>query len=159
MKISILSVGRLKSGPEQTLFNRYCDLFNAQARALKIAPVGLIELAESRADTAPARKKEEADLLLAKLAPGARLIALDEHGQQLTSEQFSAMIERLRLEAMDAAFALGGADGHGEKVLTAAHFVLALSPMTLTHGLARIVLAEQLYRALTIISGHPYHRL
>jgi 23S rRNA (pseudouridine1915-N3)-methyltransferase len=158
MKISILAVGRLKSGPEQMLFNRYLDLFNASARNLKISPIAMVEIAEGRADKAQERKECEAGELLAKLPSGARLVALDEGGQTLNSEEFTAMIGRLRDEALDVAFALGGPDGHGEKLLKAAHFQLSLGLLTLPHGLARIVLAEQLYRATTILQGHPYHR-
>lgn len=158
MKISVLAVGRLKSGAEQTLFNRYFDMFNASARNLKLAPIILGEISEARNEQAAERREAEARELLAKLSPGARLVALDEHGQLLTSQEFTALVSRLREEALDVAFAVGGPDGHGETLLAAAHFRLSLGRLTLPHGLARIVLAEQLYRALTIIQGHPYHR-
>jgi 23S rRNA (pseudouridine1915-N3)-methyltransferase len=157
MKISILAVGRLKSGAEQTQFNRYFDLFNAAARNLKIAPVSVIEIGESRAATPAERKDDEAQALLAKLG-ASRLVALDEGGQMLSSYEFTAMFSRLRDEALDVAFAIGGPDGHGDALKQAAHFQLSLSRMTLPHGLVRVVLAEQLYRALTIMQGHPYHR-
>ncbi|MGA7326161.1 MAG: 23S rRNA (pseudouridine(1915)-N(3))-methyltransferase RlmH [Rhodomicrobium sp.] len=157
MKISILAVGRLKSGAEQAQFNRYIDLFNAAARNLKIAPMTVAEISEGRADSADERKEAEAKSLLAKLG-GARLIALDEEGQMVSSYEFTAMIARLRDEALDVGFAIGGPDGHGEAVKNAAHFQLSLSRLTLPHGLARIVLAEQAYRAVTIMQGHPYHR-
>jgi 23S rRNA (pseudouridine1915-N3)-methyltransferase len=68
------------------------------------------------------------------------------------------MFSRLRDEALDVAFAIGGPDGHGDSLKAAAHFQLSLGRMTLPHGLARIVLTEQLYRAVTIMQGHPYHR-
>ena len=157
MKISILAVGRLKSGAEQTQFNRYFDLFNASARNLKLPPLAVVEIAESRAGSVEERKEAEARELLSKLG-GARLIALDEQGQMVSSYEFTAMISRLRDEALDVAFAIGGPDGHGETLKKAAHFQLSLGRMTLPHGLVRIVLGEQLYRALTIMQGHPYHR-
>ncbi|MFZ0570187.1 MAG: 23S rRNA (pseudouridine(1915)-N(3))-methyltransferase RlmH [Rhodomicrobium sp.] len=157
MKISILAVGRLKSGAEQTQFNRYFDLFNAAARNLRIAPLAVVETGESRAATAAERKDGEAKELLGKLG-ASRLIALDEQGQMLSSYEFTAMFSRLRDEALDVAFAIGGPDGHGEALKSAAHFQLSLGRMTLPHGLVRIILAEQLYRALTIMQGHPYHR-
>jgi 23S rRNA (pseudouridine1915-N3)-methyltransferase len=157
MKISILAVGRLKSGAEQTQFNRYFDLFNAAARNLKIAPISVIEISEGRSDAAAERKEAEAQELLSKLG-ASRLIALDEQGQMLSSYEFTAMFSRLRDEALDVTFAIGGPDGHGESLKDAAHFQLSLGKITLPHGLVRIVLAEQLYRALTIIQGHPYHR-
>jgi 23S rRNA (pseudouridine1915-N3)-methyltransferase len=157
MKISILAVGRLKSGAEQTQFNRYFDLFNAAARNLKIAPVTIVEIGEARHESAGLRKDAEAEELLSKVG-GSRLIALDEQGQMLSSYEFTAMFSRLRDEALDAAFAIGGPDGHGNALKQAAHFQLSLGRMTLPHGLVRIVLAEQLYRAVTIMQGHPYHR-
>lgn len=158
MKISILAVGRLKGGAEQALFNRYCDLFNPAARNLRLAPLTLVEIGEDRSENAAERKEAEARELLSKLPPGVRIVALEEQGQLLSSQEFTAMISRLRDEALDAAFALGGPDGHGEALRQAAHFKLSLGRMTLPHGLARIVLVEQLYRALTIMQGHPYHR-
>ncbi len=157
MKISILAVGRLKSGAEQTQFNRYYDLFNASARNLRIAPLAIVEIGESRAATVAERKDGEAKELLGKLG-ASRLIALDEQGQMLSSYEFTAMFSRLRDEALDVAFAIGGPDGQGEALKSAAHFHLSLGRMTLPHGLVRIVLTEQLYRALTIMQGHPYHR-
>ena len=157
MKVSILAVGRLKSGAEQTQFNRYFDLFNASARNLRIPPLGIVEIGESRAATPEERKEDEAAELLAKLG-GQRLIALDEAGKEVTSYEFTAMFSRLRDEALDVAFVIGGPDGHGDALKTAAHFQLSLGRMTLPHGLARIILTEQLYRAVTIMQGHPYHR-
>jgi 23S rRNA (pseudouridine1915-N3)-methyltransferase len=157
MKISILAVGRLKSGAEQTQFNRYYDLFNASARNLGITPLSIIEIGESRAATPELRKEDEAEELLAKLGRN-RLIVLDEGGKEVTSYEFTAMFSRLRDEALDVAFAIGGPDGHGESLKSAAHFQLSLGRMTLPHGLVRIVLTEQLYRAVTIMQGHPYHR-
>jgi 23S rRNA (pseudouridine1915-N3)-methyltransferase len=157
MKISILAVGRLKSGAEQTQFNRYFDLFNAAARNLRIAPVNVVEIGEARHESAELRREAEAGELLSKVG-GSRLIALDEQGQMLSSYEFTAMFSRLRDEALDAAFAIGGPDGHGNALKQAAHLQLSLGRMTLPHGLVRIVLAEQLYRAMTIMQGHPYHR-
>jgi 23S rRNA (pseudouridine1915-N3)-methyltransferase len=157
MKISILAVGRLKSGAEQTQFNRYYDLFNASARNLSIPPLSIVEIGESRGDTPDLRKEDAAQELLAKLGR-SRLIALDEAGKEVTSYEFTAMFSRLRDEALDVAFAFGGPDGHGDALKAVAHFQLSLGRMTLPHGLARIVLTEQLYRAVTIMQGHPYHR-
>ena len=115
------------------------------------------EIGEGRSDSVAERKEAEAQELLKKVG-GSRLVALDEQGQTLTSYEFTAMMSRLRDEALDVAFAIGGPDGHGEAIKKAAHFQLSLGRMTLPHGLVRIVLAEQLYRAMTIMQGHPYHR-
>ena len=147
----------MKPGAEQTQFNRYFDLFNAAARGLKMRPMAVIEIGEGRNDSAAERKEAEAQELLKKVG-GSRLIVLDEEGKSLTSYEFTAMISRLRDEALDVAFAIGGPDGHGDALKKAAHLQLSLGRMTLPHGLVRIVLAEQLYRAMTIIQGHPYHR-
>ena len=157
MKISVLAVGRLKSGAEQTQFNRYFDLFNAAARGLKMPPMAVIEIGEGRNHSVAERKEAEAQELLNRVG-AARLVVLDEEGKSLTSYEFTAMISRLRDEALDVAFAIGGPDGHGDALKKAAHLQLSLGRMTLPHGLVRIVLAEQLYRAMTIIQGHPYHR-
>jgi len=157
MKISILAVGRLKSGAEQTQFNRYYDLFNASARGLRMPAMTVVEVGEGRSESVAERKDAEAQELLKKVG-GSRLVVLDEEGKSLTSYEFTAMISRLRDEALDVAFAIGGPDGHGDALKKAAHFQLSLGRMTLPHGLVRIVLAEQLYRAMTIMQGHPYHR-
>ena len=157
MKISILAVGRLKSGAEQTQFNRYFDLFNAAARGVGMPPMAVVEIGESRIASPVERRDAEAQELLKRVGR-SRLVILDEQGQSLTSYEFTAMISRIRDEALDVAFAIGGPDGHGEALKKAAHFQLSLGRMTLPHGLVRIVLAEQLYRAMTIMQGHPYHR-
>ena len=157
MKISLLAVGRLKSGAEQTQFNRYFDLFNASARGLGMPPMAVLEIGEGRSHSPVERKDAEAEELLKKVG-GSRLVVLDEEGKLLTSYEFTAMISRLRDEALDVAFAIGGPDGHGDALKKAAHLTLSLGRMTLPHSLVRIVLAEQLYRAMTIMQGHPYHR-
>jgi 23S rRNA (pseudouridine1915-N3)-methyltransferase len=94
MKISLLAVGRLKSGAEQTQFNRYFDLFNAAARNLRISPISVIEIGEGRSDSAGERKDAEAAELISKLG-ASRLIVLDEQGQMLSSYEFTAMFSRL----------------------------------------------------------------
>ena len=103
MKISVLAVGRLKSGAEQTQFNRYFDLFNAAARGLKMPPMAVIEIGEGRNNSVAERKEAEAQELLKRVG-GSRLIVLDEEGKSLTSYEFTAMISRLRDEALDRRF-------------------------------------------------------
>ncbi len=122
MKISVLAVGRLKSGAEQTLFNRYFDLFNAAARNLRLAPIALVEIGEGRGESPAERKEAEANELLVRLPPGTRLVLLEEQGKLLTSVEFTTMISKLRDEALDVAFALGGPDGHGEPLRKACSF-------------------------------------
>ena len=105
------------------------------------------------------RKSDEAKAILAVLAPGAELIALDEGGELLGSRDFSAHLGRRR-DAGAAALALviGGADGLASVIRERASLVLSFGPMTFPHQLARIMAAEQIYRAATILAGHPYHR-
>lgn len=158
MDLTILAIGRLK-GAEQELCTRYFDRIGQIGRGLGIARATTVELAEARDASAPLRKEREAALLLHRLPAGASLQALDEHGRLLTSEQLAALLAATRDRGVaHLAFALGGPDGHGESLLQRAEGSLSLSRLTMPHGLARAVLAEQLYRALTILAGHPYHR-
>jgi 23S rRNA (pseudouridine1915-N3)-methyltransferase len=159
MQIAIMAAGRLKEEIEQAHFRRYEDLFRAAARGLRLPPLQMIEFSESRAGIAETRKAEEARAFLGKRPAGSALIALDESGELLSSPELARLIQRHR-EAAAAAlvFCIGGADGHGAALLGAAARTLSFGRITLPHGLARIVLAEQLYRALTILQGHPYHR-
>ena len=159
MRLIIAAIGRLKDGAERELLSRYRDRSDAMARRLGLAPVAWHEVAESRAGTAAKRCSEEGGALL-KLARDADLIlVLDERGKSLTSEAFARLLGKYRDDGTGTlALLIGGPDGLAEDVRTAAHAKLALGAMTLPHGLARIVLAEQLYRAATILAGHPYHR-
>jgi len=159
MRLIIAAVGRLKDGPERALFEKYRDRFEPLAKRLGLAPVTWHEIGESRgADTAKRREEEGATLL--KLVRDAEfVIALDERGKQLTSEAFAKTLARTRDGGAKAACILiGGPDGLSQTVRDAARLHVALGAMTLPHALARIILAEQLYRAATILSGHPYHR-
>ncbi|MBU2533969.1 MAG: 23S rRNA (pseudouridine(1915)-N(3))-methyltransferase RlmH [Alphaproteobacteria bacterium] len=159
MRISISAVGRLKAGPETELSDRYRKRFDGGARALGLGPIAITEIPEARDGNPAVRKKDEAERLLGRIDGGSVIIALDEHGRGLDSQLFAELIRRYRDDgAGELSFLIGGADGHGAQVLSAARETLSLGPMTLPHGLARVVLLEQLYRALTILSGHPYHR-
>ena len=100
----------------------------------------------------------ERDRILAALPQGSSLLALDERGESLTTLQFAAAIEGWMREGGDVAFVIGGADGLHPDVKRRATRMLALSSMTMPHALVRVVLAEQLYRALSVIQNHPYHR-
>ena len=159
MRVAIAAIGRLKDGPERELFQRYSKRFDDSGRAIALGPLKLSEMMESRAQGVDQRKTEEAKLLLEAAREADVIVALHETGKQLTSEAFAAYLGEKRDGGGRAiAFLIGGPDGHGSAALTAAHMKLSLGAMTLPHGLARIVLAEQLYRAVTILSGHPYHR-
>ncbi len=159
MRLLIAAIGKLKQGPERDLFAHYLGRAEAAGRKLHLSPLSVIEVAESRAATAKARKEAEAEALLAKIPPSHRLICLDPGGVVHASEAFAEFLARLRDDGAEGvAFLIGGADGLAREPLARAARVLSLGPMTLPHGLARIVLAEQLYRAATILAGHPYHR-
>ena len=159
MRITIAAIGKLKAGPDRELHERYMSRISSAGRSTGFTAVELIELPESRASASLARKTDEASRLLARTEKAGIRILLDERGKALTSQQFAAEIGRLR-DAGDGeiAFLLGGPDGHADVARSHCRLALSLGPMTLPHGLARIVLAEQIYRAITILSGHPYHR-
>jgi 23S rRNA (pseudouridine1915-N3)-methyltransferase len=158
MRLLIAAVGKLKQGPERELIRHYLGRAEAAGRKLHLSPLAIIELPESRAATAKARKAAEGEALLAKIPSSHRLIALDPSGEALSSEAFAARLAKLRDGGAEGvAFVIGGAEGLSPELLATAK-AISLGAMTLPHGLARIVLAEQLYRAATILSGHPYHR-
>ncbi|MEG6507980.1 23S rRNA (pseudouridine(1915)-N(3))-methyltransferase RlmH [Methyloligella sp. 2.7D] len=159
MRLLVAAVGKLKQGPERQLCAAYLERAEAAGRGLGFGPVAQIELSESRQQTAESRKAAEAASLLEKIPTGETLICLDPKGKTLSSEAFAQQLADWRDGgATGAAFVIGGADGLGLPILEKADLTLSLGKMTLPHGLARIVLAEQLYRAITILAGHPYHR-
>ena len=160
MRLIIAAVGRLKDGPERDLLEKYRDRFDPLGQAAGTAPVAWHEIGESRAGDAAKRRDEEGAALLKLVREAEFLIALDERGKPLTSEAFAKTLAKTRDDGAKAAgIVIGGPDGLSETVRDAAHLQLSLGAMTLPHPLARIVLAEQLYRAGTILTGHPYHRL
>ena len=153
MKITILAIGKLGAAPEAKLVRDYAARATAAGRSLGLGPVDVIEIEARRSG-----KASEGEALLARLG-GAKLIACDEHGGQMTSRAFAALIARLRDDGVrDLALAIGGADGLDESVAAAAIQTLAFGSQTWSHALARVMLAEQIYRAVTILAGSPYHR-
>lgn len=159
MRIVIACVGRLKDGPDREIYERYASRFDAAGRALALGPLTLAELPEGRAGDKASRVADEAVRLLNAAGDCEVRIVLDETGRAMRSVQFAQLLARYRDDgAARLGFFIGGPDGHGEPVRSQATLKLSLGPMTLPHGLARVVLAEQLYRAATILSGHPYHR-
>lgn len=159
MRLLIAAVGKLKQGPERELFAHYLGRAEAAGRKLHLSPLSVAEVAESRAATAAARIKAEGGALRAKVPSSHQLICLDPGGNALSSEAFARLLAKYRDQGAEGlAFAIGGADGLAEEMRGKSARVLSLGAMTLPHGLARIVLAEQIYRAATILAGHPYHR-
>ena len=158
MRVFIAAIGRMKRGPERELVARYLERAAAVGKPLALTGFEVAEFAESRASSPGGRKTEEAKVLGAALPEGV-VVALDERGKSLDSESFAAQLSRWRDDGRPAAsFVIGGADGLEPGFAAAATLTLSFSPLTWPHQLVRIMLAEQLYRATTILSGHPYHR-
>ena len=153
MRLTLICVGKLGRAPEAALALAYVERATAAGRSLSLSPVEIIEV-EARK---PGRAAE-AEAILAKAA-GATLIACDERGRAVTSRAFAAQLATLRDEGVRRlAFAIGGADGLDAAVTEAARERLSFGPQTWPHALARVMLAEQVYRAITILGGAPYHR-
>ena len=160
MRLQILAVGKMKAGPEQELYARYADRISKSGKALHLTGPDLIEIPESRQGDATARKADESNQLLQRAEGDARIILLDERGKDLTSVEFSKLIQSEQDAGTGTlAFAIGGPDGHGEEITSKSVRKIRLGAMTWPHQVARILLAEQIYRAITILSGHPYHRV
>lgn len=158
MRIAIAAVGRMKAGPERELVARYLDRATASGKPLALTGFDVAETTESRAGSAAARKSEEAKALRALLPEGI-LVTLDERGKSLTSDAFARQLSRWRDDGRPAVgFVIGGADGIDADFVQTADLSISFSPMVWPHQLVRIMLAEQLYRATTILAGHPYHR-
>ncbi|WP_375607998.1 MULTISPECIES: 23S rRNA (pseudouridine(1915)-N(3))-methyltransferase RlmH [unclassified Bartonella] len=159
MQISIFAVGRMKSGAEQTLVQHYLDRFSKSSGAVGFHLKKLHEISESRAQTARQRMEEEGKRLIEFLPEKYQLIVLDERGESISSAAFAEKLGFYRDEGIrDVIIALGGPDGHNEQIRNRADFLLSFGFMTWPHQIARILLAEQLYRAVTIANHHPYHR-
>ncbi len=153
MRIALVTVGRLGRTMEGAMALDYAARATAAGRSLGLGPVDIVEV-ESR----KSGKEAEAAVLLPLLA-GAHVIACDEHGRAWPSRAFADRIAALRDGgARRLAFVVGGADGLAPAVLDVAQERLAFGPQTWPHALARVMLAEQVYRAVTILAGSPYHR-
>ena len=153
MKITILTVGKLGRMVEAQLAVDYASRATASGRALALGPVEIVEV-EARKPG----KAAEAEVLRPHLE-GAYVIACDEHGKVRPSRAFAEHLGRLRDDGhRRIVFLIGGADGLDPSILSTAHEMLAFGPQTWPHALARAMLAEQVYRAVTILAGSPYHR-
>ncbi len=155
MKLRIIAVGNRLPGWVNAGFAEYARRFPPEL------PLTLTEIrAEKRTPglDPPALVKREGERVLAALSARDTVVALDERGAQISTRQLAERLVRWREAAADAVFVIGGADGLDAAVKARAAEQLALSRLTLPHGLARVLLAEQCYRALSLLQGHPYHR-
>ena len=158
MRIVVAAVGRMKRGPERELGERYRERAAKSGRGIGLRAVDVIEIAESRARD-PQRRVLEESIALANVIPdGAAVVLLDPNGENLDSTTFAARLRGWRDGGRDLAFVIGGPDGLAPSLAEKAALRLAFGAATWPHQLVRVMLLEQLYRAVTILSGHPYHR-
>jgi 23S rRNA (pseudouridine1915-N3)-methyltransferase len=156
MRLHICAVGRMRADqPERAIFEDYHMRFNRTGKALALGPMVEIEVEDKKGGGMDA----EADLLLRAVPAGALLVTLDERGRVMSSPEFAAQLARWRDDGrQDLAFVIGGADGLAASLRDRAAFSISFGKMVWPHMLVRVMLAEQLYRAATILSGGPYHR-
>lgn len=153
MRLTILAVGRLARSPETELVKLYTERATAGGRSLGLGPIEVIEVEAKK----PGKAAEA--LVLTPHFTNTHVVACDEHGTARSSREFAAEIAKLRDEGQRRlAFVIGGADGLDASILSAAHSKLAFGPQTWPHALVRVMLAEQIYRAVTLLAGGPYHR-
>ena len=156
MRISIVAVGRLRAGPEKTLLDDYLIRFDRTGRGLGLGPARVIEVEDKK----NAGMGAEAALLRKALPKGAVICTLDERGRVMSSPDFARKLGGWRdAGRQDLALIIGGADGIDPALRAEADFSLSFGSMVWPHMLVRVMLAEQLYRAATILSGGPYHRV
>ena len=155
MKMRIVAIGRIRSGPEREMLDDYAQRTQAVGR-----PIGLGPLDETEIDNRNLHgKTAESEAIVAAAATADRVVLLDERGKTLNSRQFATQLEAWRDEGVrETAFCIGGADGHDRTAFKNIHLSLAFGPAVWPHKLVRIMLAEQIYRAGSILAGTPYHR-
>lgn len=155
MRVHLCAVGRLRSGPERDLLDDYSERFNRTGRALALGPLAEHEVEDRKGGGMAA----EAELLARAVPDAAFMVTLDERGQMMSSPAFAERLARWRDDGRaDVAFVIGGADGIDPALRARAGFSLSFGAMVWPHMLVRVMLAEQLYRAASILAGGPYHR-
>ncbi|MEP1208526.1 MAG: 23S rRNA (pseudouridine(1915)-N(3))-methyltransferase RlmH [Rhizobiaceae bacterium] len=159
MQLIIATIGRLKKGPEQELVARYVDRLAKSGKAIGISQIKTIEIVESRAASASARKIDEAQSLISRLPDKCPIFAFDERGKSPTSRQFAKLVSQ-QLDSGSQALALiiGGPDGLDSSLTDRADNLISFGAATFPHQLVRVLVLEQAYRAVTILTNHPYHR-
>jgi 23S rRNA (pseudouridine1915-N3)-methyltransferase len=159
MRIVIAAVGRLKQGPERELAAAYRKRAEQVGRAFGVRDIEIVEIRESRAGDAERRRIEESIAIATVIPDRAIVVILDQRGSALDSAALAASLREWRAEDRPAAcFIIGGADGLAASLQAQAKLKLAFGAATWPHQLVRVMLLEQLYRAGTILAGHPYHR-
>ncbi len=159
MRLVVIAVSRLRSGPEQELVDRFTDRIRRAGRQAGINKLDIIEIEESRNQETAGRKRQEAEKLRQSIPAGSFVVALDERGKSLSSRKFSEQFTRWRDAGYPAiCFLIGGPDGLESDLRTDANLVLSFGEATWPHKLVRVMLMEQLYRATTLLLNHPYHR-
>ena len=159
MRIIVAAIGRLKQGPETELAERYRKRAAQVGRSLGLRDVEIVEIRESRAEDAGKRMIEESIALATIIPQGAAVVLLDPRGDNLDSAGLANLLAKWRGAAKPAAvFVIGGPDGLATSLADKADVKLAFGAATWPHQLVRVMLMEQLYRAATILTGHPYHR-
>ena len=159
MHIHLIAVGKLKKGPERELVSRYLSRAARTGRQSGLSGFDTREIPEARHSSPEVRKNREAQAIRAACPADAPLIVLDETGKGLASRQLADQVARLNDSGTrNLCFIIGGPDGLAPELRQQAHLILALSPLTWPHQIARILVAEQLYRITTLLAGHPYHR-
>ncbi|WP_108484527.1 23S rRNA (pseudouridine(1915)-N(3))-methyltransferase RlmH [Oceaniglobus ichthyenteri] len=155
MRVHICAVGRLRTGPERTLFDDYLTRFNRSGRALSLGPAELREVEDKKGGGMAG----EAALLSRAIPDGALICVLDERGRTYSSPEFADQLTTWRDQGRsDLAFVIGGADGIDPALRATSDAALSFGQMVWPHMLVRVMLAEQLYRAASILSNGPYHR-
>ena len=159
MRILVIAVGRLKQGPERELAERYRKRFDEVGRKLGFRGLEIREIGESRAREAQARIAEEAAAIAAAIPENSVLVTLDERGDNIDSSAFARRLGQWRDQATaQTIFVIGGADGLSPELQGKAKSRVAFGAATWPHQMVRVMLLEQLYRAATILAGHPDHR-
>jgi 23S rRNA (pseudouridine1915-N3)-methyltransferase len=158
MRIVIAAVGRLKRGPEHELAERYRERAVKSGRGIGLRSLDVIEISESRAREAQRRRTEESIALANVIPQSAAIVLLDPRGEALDSNKLAQRLRAFADRGRDVAFVIGGPDGLAPTLSENAALHLAFGALTWPHQLVRIMLLEQIYRATTILSGHPYHR-
>ncbi len=159
MRLLVVSIGRLKQGPERELAERYRERFDDIGRKLGFRGLEIHEIPESRARDAATRIAEEAAAITAAIPEKSVLVTLDERGKSVDSASFAQQLGRWRDDQVaNTIFTIGGADGLSPDLQRNAKLRIAFGSATWPHQMVRVMLLEQIYRAATILAGHPYHR-